>query len=356
LNRYAAAPASPERDSAVEIEEGLLACSACGRWFPITGFLPELLPDHLRDWARDTGCLETCATVLPADLTLALRDGAPGPVRVDDGGAGHKRAEIRIKEKVDDANFFAPGYSSPFNPHNTEFTLYLIKLFGAVIPLLELESGQAVLDSGCGYSWTTEWLHRAGVEAIGVDICRTYLEIGIERMGSDRPHLIVADVEHLPIRSQSIDAVLAYESFHHVPDRRTAMAGFGRALRVGGRVVLAEPGAAHEEAQIARDVMDKYGILERGMELEDVKSYAAGTLMGSPEQQFLLRAAEHELGRSLDRAFVRSHSVVEGNLFRIRRRETVREAAAAAWREPRRVVWPRVKRRLKAALLRLGLE
>ena len=43
------------------------------------------------------------------------------------------------------------------------------------------------LDSGSGYSWTTEWLYKAGVEAIGIDICRTYLEIGIERMGTDRP-------------------------------------------------------------------------------------------------------------------------------------------------------------------------
>ena len=78
--------------------------------------------------------------------------------------------------------------------------MYLIKLFGAAVPLLELKR-RYVLDSGCGYAWTTEWLYKSGVEAIGVDICRTYLEIGMQRMGENRPHLIVADVENLPIRA-----------------------------------------------------------------------------------------------------------------------------------------------------------
>ena len=59
-----------------------------------------------------------------------------------DGGMSYKRAEIGISAKVDDAHFFSPGYSSPFNRHNTEHTLYLIKLFGASVPLLELKGGR----------------------------------------------------------------------------------------------------------------------------------------------------------------------------------------------------------------------
>jgi hypothetical protein len=141
-----------------------------------------------------------------------------------------------------------------------------------------------------------------------------------------------------------------------VPDRNKAMAGFGRVLKRGGRVVLAEPGAAHEHTQVSVDVMNKYGILEKGMELDDVTRYVAGTPMGRPEQVFLLRAAESELGKTLDRAFVQAHSALEGNLFRIPRRETMLETVTAAWRQPRRIVWPKVKRRVKAALVRLGLE
>jgi SAM-dependent methyltransferase/uncharacterized protein YbaR (Trm112 family) len=357
LARYSANPAPPHRDSAVEVEKGLLACLACGRWFPITGRLPELLPDHLRDFDRDWKLFETCARALPSDITAALR---AAPISTDslrtDDGASYKRAEIGIESRVDDPNFFSPGYSSPFNPHNAQFTLYLIKLFGAAVPLLDLKNGDVLLDSGCGYAWTTEWLYKAGVEAIGVDICRTYLDIGIQRMGVNRPHLVVGDVEHLPIRSGSADAVFGYESFHHVPDRQRAMAGFGRALKPGGRLVLAEPGAAHEHAQISVDVMNKYGILEKGMELDDVRQYVAGTPLGAPEQVFLLRAGHREMGKTLDRVFVQTHSAVEGSLFRIVRKESVLETVTTAWRNPRRMVWPRVKRRVKAALVRLGLE
>ncbi len=357
LNRYAASPAPAERDCAVEVEEGLLVCQACARWFPVTGLLPELLPDHLRDRERDGRFFEECARTLPADLVKGIRDSPSRTEASDaDGGAHHKRAEIAISGKVDDPQFFSPGYLSPFNPHNTDFTLYLIKLFGASVPLLDLKGGDALLDSGCGYAWTTEWLYKAGVEAIGVDICRTYLEIGIERMGANRPHLVVADVENLPIRSVAIDAVLAFESAHHIPDRKKAMAGFSRVLKPAGRVVLAEPGAAHEHAQVAVDVMNKYGILEKGMELEDVQDYVAGTQMGRPEQIFLLRASERELGRTIDRVFVRTHSAVEGNLFRISRKENAGDTVRTALREPRRVMWPKVKRRVKAALARLGLE
>jgi uncharacterized protein YbaR (Trm112 family)/SAM-dependent methyltransferase len=357
LERYASSPAPAARDYDVEVEYGLLICQSCVRWFPVTACLPELLPDHLRDRERDRRSFEDCIKGLPGDLVDQLRAGPTGTESsVVDGGVSYKRAEIGISAKVDDPNFFSPGYSSPFNPHNAEFTLYLIKLFGAAVPLLELKTGDTLIDSGCGYAWTTEWLYKSGVEAIGVDICRTYLEIGMQRMGENRPHLIVADVENLPVRSSVVDAVLAFESAHHIPDRKRAMVGFSRVLQPAGRMVLAEPGAAHEDAQISVDVMAKYGILEKGMELDDVRDYIAGTDMGKPEQIFLLRVSDGEVGSTIGRTFLGTHSVVEGNLFRIYRQQRALDALKTAWHNPRRVVWPKVKRRLRGALVRLGLE
>ena len=95
-----------------------------------------------------------------------------------------------------------------------------------------------------------------------------------------------------------MDAILAFESAHHIPDRKKAMAGFSRVLKPAGRMVLAEPGAAHEHAQVSVDVMNKYGILEKGHGARATSSeYVAGTQMGRPEQIFLLRASERELGR-----------------------------------------------------------
>lgn len=354
LDAHGGSLAPPARSLVFVAEQGLLICGECGRWYPIEKGIPELLPDHLRDRERELDLFDASAAAMPRELREALAGYVPSGDAASDPGAHYKVAEIGIKAKVDDPGFFGPGYSSPFNPWNSEFTLYLIRLFGTAVPLLELKRGETVLDSGCGYAWTTEWLFKSGINAIGVDICRTYLEIGIQRIGPVRPHLLVADVENLPLRPGAFDAVLAYESFHHLPDRRAAMRGYDRALRPGGRVVLAEPGAAHEHAEVSVGAMEKYGILEKGMELNDVRAYAAGTELGSPEQVFVLRTNSDDVDRPLDTVFVRTHSVFEGNLFRL-----VRGGSAAAHRQiavPRRRIWPGIKRRIKAALIRIGLD
>ncbi len=236
LRRYATAAAPESRGLQVGVETGLLACGGCGRWFPIEKGIPELLPDHLRDAAREASLFEVATQAIPPDLRDALAAFHPSGDASSDPGAHHKHAEITLKDKVDEPGFFGPGYSSPFNPWNPSFTFYLITLLGNVFPLLDLKRGDVLVDSGCGYAWTTEWFYRSGIETIGFDICRTYLDIGVQRMGPARPHLVVADVENLPLRGAAADAVLAYESFHHLPNRPAAMRSYDRALKHNGRV------------------------------------------------------------------------------------------------------------------------
>ncbi len=356
LDRLSESAASPERNFQVDVTEGLLVCGECGRWFPLTRSIPELLPDHLRDSQRDAALMHQCAPSLPAELGALLRGPAGAGHPHEDAGAHHKRAEMSIKDKISDPSFFGPGYSSPFNPWNPDFTLYLIRVFANVLPLLELKEGDAVLDTGCGYAWTTEWLFRSGFEAIGSDISRVYVDIAVERMGAVRPHLVIADTENLPFKSDSMRGVLGYESFHHIPNRRRAMAGFARILQEGSPVVLAEPGAAHEHAEVSVDAMTKYGILEKGMEIEDIEDYIESAPFGAPEQHYVVRAASAELGGALDLAFARTHAVVEGNIFRIRKTSGGLRPAVARARRSRRVIWPRVKRELRSWLVRAGLD
>jgi len=351
--QFATAPADQKRNFEVEIVSGVLLCAGCGRWYPIAGELPEVLPDHLRDVDRDLEVIRESAAMMPAalaDAALAFRPSSPA----SDDGARYKRAEMSIKEKVDDPDFFGPGYSAPFNPWEPEFTLHLVSLFGIVQRVLELKKGEALLDSGCGYAWTTEWFHRAGVPVIGVDITRTYLDIALERLGPSRPHLVVGDVEHLPLADGIFDAVLAYESFHHLPNRQRAMAAYDRVLGPGGRVVLAEPGGAHETAGVSVDVMQKYGILERGMEIDDVHAYAADTSLKRIEQIYLTRATAQDLGAHVDAEFLaRRNVVVDDNLFKLTKRGV---AVGPVRLHARRRMWPLVKAHIKAAMLRVGLD
>ncbi len=61
----------------LEVEEGLLVCPECGRWYPIGSAvetIPELLPDDLREKERDLAWLEKWRGLVPQEV---LEGGKP---------------------------------------------------------------------------------------------------------------------------------------------------------------------------------------------------------------------------------------------------------------------------------------
>ncbi|MEO7272127.1 MAG: Trm112 family protein, partial [Vicinamibacterales bacterium] len=94
LAAAATQPARPERGRDVEVSSGLLACGTCGRWFPIDGTIPELLPDHLRDADRERPLFEAAVCGLPDDLRHALAAFQPSGDAAADPGAHYKKSEI----------------------------------------------------------------------------------------------------------------------------------------------------------------------------------------------------------------------------------------------------------------------
>ncbi len=57
-----------------EVEEGALYCQKCGRYYPITGGIPVMLPDELRERKRDIDFLTRWEGKLPDKV---LRQGNP---------------------------------------------------------------------------------------------------------------------------------------------------------------------------------------------------------------------------------------------------------------------------------------
>ncbi|HEY3441007.1 MAG TPA: methyltransferase domain-containing protein [Paludibaculum sp.] len=321
LASLAAPPAEPDRNLQVEVETGLLICPETGRWYPVRGFIPEILPDHLRDFQQDFEFLRTLQNHLPLELFRALDQESLFSNRLaTDQGIAYKRSEIGITARIDDQkSFFAPGYMVPFIPTNTFQTVYVVRVFSFCLSLLQNAGGQIVLDTGCGYAWSTEWLMKSGFEPIGVDITRAYLDVSRQRTGAIAPHLVRGDTENLPIRNRSIDAVIGYDSFHHIPDRPAAMRQFDRVLGDGGHIILAEPNEAHEAHEVSQSVMEKYGILERGMELQDVLQYVAGTGLCRVDQVFPVQINHRDRWKSLSNEFVAKHNWSAANLFVINR-------------------------------------
>jgi len=55
------------------VEEGLLLCRTCHRFYPITEEIPIILPDELRDKKKDLEFLKTWNELIPNDLLKNLK-------------------------------------------------------------------------------------------------------------------------------------------------------------------------------------------------------------------------------------------------------------------------------------------
>lgn len=284
LGPLAASPAHDRRERGISVTEGLLVCVACARWFPVRSGLPEVLPDHLRDWQDDRAWLTARRAGAGSELDplWPLLEARPiDSDNADDRGAHHKRAEMAVTRRALPRDFFRWADVAPFNASSPLFSLDLLARYVTTVSRLGCGVNGIVFDLGPGTGWTTEWLVRLGYQAVGVDICRDYILAGMPRRGDHLPHFVVGDIEHIPLRDECIDATLSFDAFHHIPDRPRAMAEFARIMRPGTTMVLTEPGIDHEHAPVSIDVMREHGILERGFDQAGLAGYVDGLPLGN---------------------------------------------------------------------------
>lgn len=101
-----------------------------------------------------------------------------------------------------------------------------------------------VLDAGCGPNPATAMaVARAGrvVVALDIGLGTVILARDVARAGGVTLHGVVGDVEHLPVRSGAMDAVICDDTIEHVPADRAVAAELARCLRPGGVAVVATP-------------------------------------------------------------------------------------------------------------------
>jgi uncharacterized protein YbaR (Trm112 family) len=55
------------------VQEGLLLCKSCNRFYPITEEIPIILPDELRDKKKDIEFLKKWKELIPIDLLKNLK-------------------------------------------------------------------------------------------------------------------------------------------------------------------------------------------------------------------------------------------------------------------------------------------
>ncbi len=107
---------------------------------------------------------------------------------------------------------------------------------------LGLRRGSRLLDVCCGTGRHDFELARRGVEVVGADVTREYLELAKRRAGRARnPRFVRADMRALPFEAEFDAAINVWTSFGYFLDPRDdarALRSIARALKPGGRFLI----------------------------------------------------------------------------------------------------------------------
>jgi arsenite methyltransferase len=123
------------------------------------------------------------------------------------------------------------------------------KLLAAFLPSVEslnIPQGGIVLDVGCGPASITASLVRAvGPDGLvlGVDRSEAMLARAVRAESGPQIGFLHADAQRLPLRDQTVDAVVSLAVLQLVPDPAMALTEMARVLRPGGRLTVMVPTA-----------------------------------------------------------------------------------------------------------------
>jgi 2-polyprenyl-3-methyl-5-hydroxy-6-metoxy-1,4-benzoquinol methylase/glycosyltransferase involved in cell wall biosynthesis len=139
---------------------------------------------------------------------------------------------------------------------------------------LALPSGSRILDVGCGSGWLSEYFARLGYQVKGIDISPALITMSRERVarvpyGVDhetplRCTFEVHDIELAPL-AEKFEAIICYDSLHHLEDERSVFRHLAQMLDVGGLLFILEgqkPSVGSATEDELRGVMREFGTLE----------------------------------------------------------------------------------------------
>jgi SAM-dependent methyltransferase len=120
----------------------------------------------------------------------------------------------------------------------------LMVAFRHPIEWLAIPQGGVALDVGCGPGSVTPSLARAAGPdglALGVDISKPMLARAVRAQAGPQTGFMLADAQQLPLRDETVDAVVSIAALQLIPDPGAALTEMGRVLRPGGRLAVMVP-------------------------------------------------------------------------------------------------------------------
>ena len=152
---------------------------------------------------------------------------------------------------------------------------------GVLLHGLRLRPGDVVLDLGAGTCWVSHLFNRFGCRTIAVDVSPTALAIGRTMFERDprtnwtlEPAFLPYDGQTLPALDASVDRIVLYDAYHHIPNPGRLLREMRRVLKPDGIVGMSEPGRGHSTSPPSVAETAATGVLEQELVLEDIADQA----------------------------------------------------------------------------------
>ena len=154
----------------------------------------------------------------------------------------------------------------------------LLQNLGALLAGLQLGKTMTVLEFGAGTCWLSRCLQQLDCQPICCDVSQAALDIG-RRLFAEHPIIGPApfapvflpfDGHRIELDDQSVDRIVCFDAFHHVPNADEVIGEFGRVLRDGGIAGFSEPGRDHSRSPQAQYEMRDHRVLENDIDLRAI--------------------------------------------------------------------------------------
>lgn len=158
----------------------------------------------------------------------------------------------------------------------------MLQNLGLLLAGLQLGKTMTVLDFGAGTCWLSRILAQLNCQPICCDASAAALEIG-KRLFDEhppigltvfQPRFLPFDGHHIDLPDASVDRIVCFDAFHHIPNPAEIISEFGRVLRPGGMAGFSEPGREHSKSPQSQYEMRHHRVLENDIDLNAIFGYA----------------------------------------------------------------------------------
>lgn len=178
----------------------------------------------------------------------------------------------RAEEYFSGLTSFDAQLAKPFSSVNDAPALLVGA--GVAIQALQVLPGMTVVDFGAGTGWLSRSLAQLGCRVITVDVSQTALDVARRDFearpligAQPVPRYLRFDGTRIALEDASVDRVICFDSFHHVPNPDVVLREFSRILKPGALAAFSEPGPHHSKTAQSQFEMRTYGVLENDIDL-----------------------------------------------------------------------------------------